>query len=152
MNPQDLYLRFWHGGGSVGPNACPMKSTPHYQAAVEFLRGAHSGLGYIRYCQYINWASQWDPTHSPQVYSQLLFRWKQGGFNVSEFPIKVYPRNEITYIVDGAHRCAFALALNYEQVPVVFAPEPEEWNWSKNVHCVESIELVVSPSVLGSIH
>lgn len=151
MHPEDLFFRFWHSDGVVGPNTCPMKSTPHYQTAIEFLQGNLSGHGFMRYTAYISWAGQWDPSHSPAIYSQCLAKWKQEGFDLSQHPVAVFLRNEITYIVDGAHRCAFALALNYEQIPVVVAPEPVNWNWSKNLKRVESIESVVSPNTMVSL-
>jgi hypothetical protein len=148
--PQDLFFRFWHLDAKVGPNACPMKSTPHYQAAVEFLEG-EVGSGFIKYAAYMSWAGKWDPSHNAEVYRKNFDMWAQDEFDLCNHPIAVFTRNNITYIVDGAHRCAFALAKNIERIPVVVREEPANWHWNQDVQRVESIESVVPLGNMGNM-
>lgn len=140
MNPKDIRFRFW-ADSQISRYACLLANTPHFEVATSFLSGEPKVQ---RYKEYIEYSTQFysqpeNERHSHDRFLKNLESWKRH-FDLETHPIEVAVRNGITFVVNGSHRAAFALARGDLTVPVRLTRLDEVWNWPPEVIAIDAIE------------
>lgn len=140
-----LYYRFYGADRKVTPYACPLHETPHAKFAAAVIHSRPIPSCYEAYIHFATKCYEQRPEerHSPERFRANILAW-QSNFNLCEHLIEVGFRHGIFFILNGAHRAAFAYARgNDSAVPYLLKPElDEEWGWPLSVEPVESIQQV----------
>jgi hypothetical protein len=126
---EELYFRLWRGN-KISNVVLPIRSTPHFEVAQAFCLDRIETRSYR---MYISQAKPHDQElDSPDVlarkYLNDLKRWSTR-FNLVSNPVTVSTRNGITFVVEGEHQAAYALACGYLRIPVRSTNDDLHWGW-----------------------